>query len=56
MRPVAPVAGAGMAAFDAMGIIIRLAVGAVSLWIATVLVDGISVPVVRYDDLHGPRA
>jgi putative membrane protein len=33
--------GDGVAAFGAMGIIIRLAVGAVSLWIATLLVDGI---------------
>jgi putative membrane protein len=33
--------GPGMAPSGVMGIIIRLAVGAVSLWIATVLVDGI---------------
>lgn len=41
IRPVTAVTGIGMAAFDAMGIIIRLAVGAVSLWIATLLIDGI---------------
>lgn len=33
--------GADVARSDAMGIIIRLAIGAVSLWIATVFVDGI---------------
>lgn len=33
--------GNGVAACGAMGIIIRLAVGAVALWIATLVVDGI---------------